>query len=101
MNEHDIELYLKAKKHQRYQKFASSGILILEVAWLILYLTGSTNNLLNMIAIGLLIGFLAINQGFPGVSQADLLDVLKRQINHDPKALAYLAEQSASQNHKQ
>lgn len=99
MDKQDIEIYLKAEKHCRYQKFALIGLLVLEITWLILYLNDSTNHHLNIIATGLAIGFLVIHnsQGFlGGVSRADLLHTIKRQINRDPEALKYLAEQSSS-----
>lgn len=98
MEKQDIEVYLKAKKNQRYQNIALILVLIIEVVWFALYLTGSSTPQINLIALASLVGFLLIgNLGFlGGVTKTDLISVLERQIDRDPEALRYLAKQSAA-----
>ena len=95
MEERDIEIYIKAKKNQKIQFITLLLVLLVEIIWLILYLTNSTTDLINLVAISCAVGLLfANNKSLHGSSQKDLLAALERQINRDPKALQYLAEKT-------
>lgn len=96
MEQKDIETYIKAKKTLKFQKMTLLFVLMIEVIWFALYLSGNTTDIINLIAIGCATGFLLSNNSFlQKNSQKLLLDVIKRQIDRDPEALKYyLAEQS-------
>ncbi|GAA4361048.1 hypothetical protein [Kangiella marina] len=99
MEEQDIDIYIKAKKNKKIQFITLLLVLLVEIIWLILYLTNSTTDLVNLTAISCAVGLLIVNnKSIHGSSQKDLLGALKRQIDRDPKALQYLAEKDRARD---
>lgn len=99
MEQKDIDIYIKAKKTIKFQKMILLLVLMIEVIWFALYLTGNTTHILNLIAISCAVGLLLSNNSFfQKNSQQLLLDIIKRQIDRDPKALQYLTKQSKAGN---
>ena len=98
MNQQDIDMYLKARRQQKWSRLASvAGIVIGATAGALL-LAGIGGPIAKGILIGGFGGALLANGNwsiYSGViSRRSLLDIIERQICRDPEAVTYLASKS-------
>jgi hypothetical protein len=98
MDGSDLEKYVTAKRQLRFAAYITVvAVLICVGAGALLYL-GIAPSVSKAVLIGSAVGLLLANSEFglygAVVSRRTLLEIIEKQINRDPDALAYLAKKS-------
>ncbi len=96
MNERDIDIYLRAKHQQKLARLVAIAAIFLTIFYIALRIIGVDFQYMDAIFGGLVIGALSFNFGsWSNVSNRDLLSLIERQINKDPKAIEILSRKCA------
>jgi hypothetical protein len=95
MNRQDIDLYVKARRQQKWVFAVSAAGIVIGVAACAFLLGGIGGPVAKGVLIGAFSGSVLANTNwsvFSGaISRRSLLDIIERQISRDPEAVAYLA----------
>lgn len=98
MERSDIDIFLRAKRQMRNERRIFIVCLPVVGVWTVLWFVGINNSYLNGAA-GVCFVATLFTQPWMGpffgsmfVTRSRLLDIIERQINHDPKALEYISD---------
>ena len=96
MNERDIEVYIRAKRHQKLARLFVLSAISLILFYIALRTIGVDFQYMDAVFGGLVIGALSFDVGaWSKASKKDLLEVIEHQINQDPKAIEMLSRKCA------